>query len=197
MFNNLWTPLLAGNGSKKILSFEGSGWDWSEREDREAGWFWGPGFLAEQEADFRRRKRKKQAAKEAGGRSFWDRKKKSKGGEKEKESKREEEIRKEIRGSLRRHLIHSVSRTEEGCRIQGAEVGWVVECKALAPHQIYWADGMQTQACRAKWPVRKVCCLQLAYQVFPLSLDQLLLFLFTFCSAFLFVTCSFPSDNLL
>ena len=128
---------------------------------------------------------------------FEGEKKKSEGGEKEKESKREEEIRKEIRGSLRRHLIHSVSRTEEGCRIQWAEVGWVVECKALAPHQIYWADGMQTQACRAKWPVRKVCCLQLAYQVFPLSLDQLLLFLFTFCSAFLFVTCSFPSDNLL
>ena len=44
-------------------------------------------------------------------------------GEKEKKSKREEEIRKEIRGSLRGHLIHSVSRTEEGCKIQGAEVG--------------------------------------------------------------------------
>ena len=48
---------------------------------------------------------------------------KEKRGEKEKKSKREEEIQKEIRGSLRGHLIHSVSRTEEGCRIQGAEVG--------------------------------------------------------------------------
>ena len=30
---------------------------------------------------------------------------------------------KEIRGSLRGHLIHSISGTEEGRRIQGAEVG--------------------------------------------------------------------------
>ena len=74
-----------------------------ERTERQAGF--GAWVLAEQEGDFRRRK------------------KKSEGGEKEKESKREEEIRKEIRGSLRGHLIHSVSRTEEGCRIQGAEVG--------------------------------------------------------------------------
>ena len=47
-------------------------------------------------------------------------------GEKRGERKKEQaggEDAKEIRGSLRGHLIHSISGTEEGRRIQGAEVG--------------------------------------------------------------------------